>query len=288
MVLEGFVLGLVAALTFGVADFVAAIVARKIGITRLLVVTHVAGVGIATPYLLFGANLHGIPFLFLPAFAVVSLLLIATLVSYYKGLQLGPVALVSPIVSAHLVVVILLSVLVLGERMGSVQIIGMAAAVGGVIIASMALDRSHPDKHQSSKGLWFALAATLGGGFFVFALGALSREVGWFFAIYVVRLITLFILLGAQRAMPNLAWRTVSTKYILVAALVGILQFGGLAAYAMGTQVGPISIVAAAFSVYPIVPMVGGLIVFRERLASRQAFGLATVLAGLMVLAMNS
>ena len=52
----------------------------------------------------------------------------------------------------------------------------------------------------------------------------------------------------------------------------------------MGTNIAPISIVAASFSVYPIIPVIGGLVVFRERLVPRQAMGVATALGGLVVL----
>ena len=288
MVFEGFVLGLVAAVTFGIADFLGAVAARKIGITPLLLITHIAGVGVATPYLFFASDLNGFPLVFLPAFAAASILIIATLSSYYKGLQLAPIALVSPIVSANLVLVILLSVIFMGDQIGPVQIMGMAAAVGGVMLASMTLAGAHPGSRQTAKGLQFAIAATVGAGFFVFALGALSKELGWFFAIYMVRLITLLILLAAQTGMRNVGWRTLSAQQVLLAALVGTLQIGGLAAFTMGAQVGAVSITAAAFSVYPIIPIIGGLVVFRERIAPRQAFGLASVLAGLLVLGVTT
>jgi drug/metabolite transporter (DMT)-like permease len=288
VVAEGFILGLFAAFTFGIADFIATIVARRLGLIRLLVVTHVAAVVLATPYLVFRADLHGIPLAYWPVFGAVSLLVLGTLVSFYKALQTGPVALVSPTVSAHIVIVILLSVLVLGEQIGIFQIVGVAAAVGGVMLASFTLDRSHRGTNRPNKALMFALAAAVGAGFFVFTLGILSREVGWFLAIYVVRLIGLGIVLAAQRAVRSQPWKEVPIKLILAAALVGALQIVGLAAYTIGAQIGMISVVATTFSVYPIIPMVGGLVLLREKLASRQAVGLASVLTGLLVLGMAS
>ena len=156
------------------------------------------------------------------------------------------------------------------------------------MLASMALDKSQLGNQQSGKGVWFAIIATLSAGFLVFALGALSKEVGWFLAIYMARLITLCLVVAAQKSIHTWAWQGLPIIHIAAAALVGILQFGGLAAYTMGAQVGPISIAVAAFSVYPIIPMVGGLIYFRERLASRQVLGLASVLAGLLVLSVSA
>lgn len=130
MILQSLAFGLVAALAFGVADFIAIIVARKIGVTRLLVWTHIAAVVIGTPYLLFGTGLPTeIPISYWAAFVGLSVLLLAILTTFYKGVQVAPVTMVSPIVAAHLVLVILLAVVFLQERLGAVQITGISAAV---------------------------------------------------------------------------------------------------------------------------------------------------------------
>ena len=66
-------------------------------------------------------------------------------------------------------------------------------------------------------------------------------------------------------------WWSPSPKLVLIAVLVGILQFSGLAAYASGAQMGSVSLVAATFSIYPIIPMIGGVILMHERIVPRQA-----------------
>jgi hypothetical protein len=51
VVLESFSLGFAAAVILGIADLIAAVVSRKMGLTRLLLWTHLAAVLVATPYL---------------------------------------------------------------------------------------------------------------------------------------------------------------------------------------------------------------------------------------------
>jgi len=172
--------------------------------------------------------------------------------------------------------------------MGPVQITGVAVAMAGVMLASFTIDRSRQGDNRPNKGLLFALGAAVGAGFLVFALGILSREVGWFLAVYVVRLISLGLVLAAQKAIRSQPWKEIPIKLILAAALVGTLQIVGLGAYTMGAEIGSISVVATTFSVYPIIPMVGGLVLLREKLASKQAVGLASVLTGLLLLGMAS
>ena len=65
---------------------------------------------------------------------------------------------------------------------------------------------------------------------------------------------------------------------------LGVLETAALFALARGAEIGAISIVAATFSVYPLVPIAGGLLIFKERLARNQIVGLAIVLPGLITL----
>ena len=85
--------------------------------------------------------------------------------------------------------------------------------------------------------------------------------------------------------MQGLSWRgLLPSSHVFTTILVGVLQFTALAAYAMGAQIGPVSVAAASFSVYPVIPVVGGLILFKERLAPRQTVGIASALGGLAIL----
>ena len=286
MVLESFSLGLMAAVVFGAADLIAAVAVRRMGIIRLMLWTHIAAVVIATPYLLLGAELHAIPLTDLALLGGLSALILSGLVTFYKGLQAGPVALVSPIVSAHLILVILLSVLFLGEHLGPVQVLGIAIAIIGIVLASMTVDSPSLGRLHLGKGVSYALLTMVTSGLFVFGIGALSQEFGWFLPIYLVRVASLTILVPVQRATRSMPLWSPSLTLVFVAAIVGILQFTGLAAYAMGAQAGSVSLVAAGFAIYPIIPMVGGVIFFQERLVPRQALGLASVPVGLLVFMM--
>ena len=66
-----------------------------------------------------------------------SVLCLGMLVTFYKGLEVGPVALIIPIISAHFILVIFLSALFLGEDIGSGQVLGMAMVTTGIVLASM-------------------------------------------------------------------------------------------------------------------------------------------------------
>ena len=69
---------------------------------------------------------------------------------------------------------------------------------------------------------------------------------------------------------------------------VGLVDAAGVAFFARGDQVGLISITAASSSAYPIIPLLGGLVLLHERIARWQAVGVVLILAGLVLLGAGS
>ena len=86
------------------------------------------------------------------------------------------------------------------------------------------------------------------------------------------------------------AWNLQSVTLPAIALVVaaGILETGGLFAFTRGAEIGVISIVAAASTIYPVLPVLGGLLVFRERLIPTQTLGIVVVVIGLVILALSS
>ena len=121
-----------------------------------------------------------------------------------------------------------------------------------------------------------------------YSIGILSRELGWFLPVYISRTMTLALFIPLTAVMRQWNLKGVTIPLALAVAFAGIVEMGGLFAYTRGAEVGVISIVAAASISYPLIPMLGGIIVFGERLAVSQWAGLCVALAGLLVLALAS
>ena len=95
---------------------------------------------------------------------------------------------------------------------------------------------------------------------------------------------TLVIIAPVQLRRGMWRWSGLSMRLVLGVTMLGILETSSLFSFARGAEVGVISIVAATFSVYPLVPIAGGLLIFREKLAPNQIVGLVLVIAGLVIL----
>ena len=208
-------------------------------------------------------------------------------ITFYKALQLGPVAIISPVVSAYAVVVILLAVLFLGERLSSVQVLAAAASVAGIMLASINPGALTRPREIISLGVVLGIVAMLCIGVWQFWISVLSREIGWFLPVYLGRVMTLALFVPLVAARKEWPWQRLTVPLVAGVAVIGLTETAGLFAFARGAEVGVISIVAAASITYPVIPMLGGLFILKEELRFTQFVGLAIALAGLFLLAVS-
>ena len=271
----------------GTADVAATAIVRRLGVLRTTFLTHFCSIAIFTTYMFVAWDLGALSLIQWAQLAGLSVLGATVTVAFYRALQLGPVAIVSPVTSAYAVVVVLLAVAFVGERLSVGQAVAVAATIGGVALASINIGDIRSGRGVGP-GVLIALVITVGIGVWIFSIGVLAREIGWFLPIYVTRLFTLAMLGPASAIRRDWPWQKLTVPLAVGVVVVGVLETGSILAFARGAEIGVISIVAAASTTYPIVAILGGLIVFRERLGPTQFVGLAVVVAGLVILGLTS
>jgi drug/metabolite transporter (DMT)-like permease len=290
--------GLLTALSWGVSTLMAAASARLIGALRTVIIGEAAGLaGYWTLFLLGQFSLRGVG-------GSVWLLILAGVIAVlgylalYRGLETGHVGLVSAISACYGGVIAVLSVVLLHERLTVAAVAGIAATVAGVMLAVIRRETSPPPDalnpaaltpvRAPAVGAVFGLAAALCYGIGGFMIGRYSISLGWLVPVVVARggaMVLLLVLLAtplrgpaAARPGPGVAW----------ALAAGLADAAGLVFFTRGDQVGLIAVTAAVSSAYPIIPLVGGLLLFRERLQRQQAGGAVLILAGLVLLGLGS
>jgi drug/metabolite transporter (DMT)-like permease len=282
--------GLLAALSWGAAGFGAALAARRIGAFRTVVIGEVAALtGFVLLFVLGPFSLRGTgPVAWLLVLAGV--IGLGGYLALYRGLESGHVGLVSAISASYAGVTVILSVLVLGEHLTGAAAGGVVLTVTGVTLASSRAGRANPGARETARatGVAFGLAAALCYGVGGFLLGRYTREFGWLVPVVVARVGAMAVLL-ALLATP-LRRSAVSQRGLGIAWAVGVglVDAAGVAFFARGDQVGLISITAASSSAYPIIPLLGGLVLLHERIARWQAVGVVLILAGLVLLGAGS
>lgn len=282
------VFGILAAVGWGIADFVAAAASKCLGVLRTATGVHISSTVALAAYFFVVFEPGLLSWAHWTALAGISVLGVLIYIAFYRALSEGPVAVVSPIVSSYAIVVIALAMVFSGERLSGWQGLGAVCSISGVVLASFDPRSISSGSRVIGLGAALAIATMLGIGILSYAIGILSRELGWFLPVYISRAMTLGLFIPLTVAMRQWNLKGVTIPLAVVVAAAGIIEMGGLFAYARGAEIGVISIVAAASITYPLIPMLGGILLFRERLAFSQWIGLCITLAGLFVLALAS
>ncbi len=71
------------------------------------------------------------------------------------------------------------------------------------------------------------------------------------------------------------------------AAAAGLTDVVGLLAFSRGGQAGQVAVTAAVSSVYPVIPLVAGILLFGEQLTRRQVAGVAGIISGLVLIGLG-
>jgi drug/metabolite transporter (DMT)-like permease len=280
--------GLGTALGWGIADFLAAIVSRRIGAVGALLLAQFAGLAGLALVLVFGHPSLDVSAGQLALLVGNGMIAAIAYIALYQGLELGPIALVSPIVAGYAAFTILLAVLFLHETLGGLVFVGAIVTLGGVMLASTDLralfSRADTPANGGKSGIRFALVSMLAFGASTFLISRLARELGWFLPIATSRIATTTTLLAGSAIARQGPFRSIDAPSLVGAVVIGLGDVGGLILYARGSQLGFVSIVAAASAAYAVIPVVGGVLIFRERPAASQGLGIALVFAGLLLL----
>jgi drug/metabolite transporter (DMT)-like permease len=280
--------GLLSAFCWGISTLLAAVAARRIGALRTVVIGEAAGLaGYWTLFLLGHFSLRGVgdtAWLLVLA----GVIAVAGYLAMYRGLESGHVGLVSAISACYGGVIAVLSVILLRERLTAAAVAGIAATVVGVMLAVMQREPAPGNVSAPAIGVAFGLVAALCYGVGGFMIGRYTLSLGWLVPVVVARGGAMVILLGllatplrgpaAGRLAPGFAW----------ALAAGLTDAAGLVFFTRGDQVGLVAVTAAVSSAYPVIPLIGGLLIFRERLMRLQVGGAMLILAGLVLLGFGS
>lgn len=207
---------------------------------------------------------------------------LAGLLLFYKALALGPIAIVSPIGAAYVMVTVVLVVVFLGERLSTAQTVAIGVTTVGIIATgtdgrSLAAALSRP-----KPGVWLAIAAMLAFGGWAALMAYATREHDGLAMILMQRMVSVAasvtLLVALRRPMPG----RLSLATLGIVAGSGVFDTLANVFYVLGVQGGYAAIVATGSGVYPIIPALLAITVLGERLAPNQYAGVLVLLAGLV------
>jgi len=285
----GIALGLGAAVSWGLADYFAALAARRIGTLPVVLGFHLVacaflGVLVAATGDLGRASWGDVPF-----FLLVGALGFGSYLAFYRALAIGPISVVSPIVSGYAAVTVVLAVIVRSERLSGGEALAIALVVGGVVVTT--LDPSQlraGGVRAGGLGILLAIATTLLIGGFVFGVADRSGRLGWLVPIFLARLVSTALVLVATAARGELRPRGWRPSILATLVFLGLIDTAGYISFNLGVRQAATSVVATASAPYAVIPIALGVLLLRERPTRVQWFGVAVVIVGLVRLGLVS
>jgi uncharacterized membrane protein len=281
------IFGLTAALGWGLADFFGALAGRRIGsigavmsgqllsavfMTVVLVATATSVAPLGPDVWLVVLNGAAAAFAYL---------------THYKALELGPVAVVSPIGAGYALVGVALAMVILDERPSGLALIGAAIAVVGVALVSTDLRKLRDGIENPLPGLPWAIAAAIGFGVAGFLLGWISDRAGWIAGLWGSRLAQIAFFLPLVVVFRKELARLRPGPGLWIALVAGAADILGVVAFSAGSVRGLNSIVLAASAVFPLIAVALSVVVFKERLVANQVAGIVLVVGGLLLLGLG-
>jgi drug/metabolite transporter (DMT)-like permease len=281
------IFGLFAALGWGLADFFGALAGRRIGSVgavtagQLLSALFMTVVLVATGESLGPLRSDVWLVVLNGAFAAFAY------VTHYKALELGPVAVVSPIGAGYAVVGVALAMVVLGERPSGLALVGAAIAVVGVALVSTDVKKLRHGIEHHVPGLPWAVAAAISFGVAGFLLGWISDRAGWIAGLWGSRVAEVAFFLPLVAVFRRELSQVRLGVGLWIALLAGAADILGVVTFSAGSERGLNSIVLAASAVFPLIAITLSVLVFKERMVPNQVAGVALVIGGLLLLGLG-
>lgn len=285
-------LALLASGLLGVSDFLGGVLARRIPLLVVLVLSQlVATVAVATRLLAEPFDPAAADALIWGAIGGVATAIAVS--ALFRGLAIGTMGVVAPITSLSVLVPVVVGI-ASGDPVSWMLAAGIVVAVAGTVLASGPEVRSgaaagHAKPAQS---VLLAVVAALG-----FGVANLSVALGSASSVTTTLITNTLVVLGLY-ALALIPWLVVrrtrggelrilpdrARDYAGIAA-IGILGFAANLCFALASLDGALSVVAVLASLYPVVTVLLGWRVLGEHLQRIQVAGVVAVFVGVAAIA---
>ena len=277
--------GVLSATSIGIADLITIGLAKKIGLINTGLWEKLLAVLIVTPYFLFSMSGSKIIFEHWDLLVLLGFVNLVTYLVLIRSLQIGPVSVIAPLTTLFSIVSLGLAYLFLNERLAHSQLIVISVALIGAVVTVFKPGKHNLVSSSLTTGVLLGLLATLIVGTQFFLQGALSQQVGWFLGVYFPMMFSIFGFIPISFHERKMPWEKLNLRSLGLLLLTSSLKIGGFFLFARGAELGSIGMVSVGTTAYPVIPIIAGVLLFKERLIYTQVVGIGLLLVSLVVLA---
>ena len=221
-------------------------------------------------------------------FAFVGALGWLSYLAFYRALAIGPISIVSPIVSAYAAVTVICAVLISGERLSGRET-WRSPSSSSVCCSRRRISRQiRAIERLAALGSILALVTAVLIGAFVYGVAYFTDEYGWLVPIFLARAFSTLFILGTAFQAGQWRFPTRSPGLLAMIVFIAVVDTVGYVAFNFGVRHADTTIVATAAAPYSVVPIALGVLLMHERPTRFQWGGVALVIAGLVLLGLVS
>jgi drug/metabolite transporter (DMT)-like permease len=270
---------------WGIYDFFAGVYSKKIGPSQTFFWSQLSGLFCTLAFfLLLSGTVHltGLVCLYL---VVAALLYTGGYLFFMRGFELGNISIIAAIMNVWAVFTMLFAFLFMGQRLSSIQFIGVCMIISGAMLASLnwkeVLDGG---KFQLSKGVKEAVVGAFLFGLFWNVSEVVTERIGWLATTMYVKvlIICLFVLLSLlTKQKIGRLHASGRTKGVIV--FIGIVEAGAVGIVNYGLTVGDAILITPIASALSIVTIVMAIVLLKERVSWPQAAGMLIAVSGIII-----
>lgn len=206
------------------------------------------------------------------------------IVTLYRGIARGIVAIVSPTAALLSSIIPLIVGLMLGDQPGILALIGIGLCVPAIILLSSGSAGTVADREDARSSFYHGIMAGIGFGLFYVALSRPGVHSG-FWPLVAARSasisVALVIILARHEPL------VLNKGSLIPAIFAGILDMVANIFFVLASRAGMLSIVAIIVSLYPAPTVLMARLVFKERITPARGIGLVLSLAGLALISLR-
>jgi drug/metabolite transporter (DMT)-like permease len=272
------VLGLLAAIAYGVGDFVGAVASRKHRAITVLLHSYPVGAVLMIALLpAFPGHLDGRVVLFGILGGLSGLIGVAVM---YSLMVVAPMNIVSPVTAVLAAIVPIVVGVLVGDRPAVLAWVGVALGIAAVLLVSRTTDE-HPHGRIGARVLLLSLVAGLGFGFYFVFLARAGDHAG-LWPLVVSRVASAVAIVPI--ALRARAVKRIRGRMLAVTILAGVLDASANMFFLLATHTGLLSLAAVLTSLYPAVTVLLAVGLLHEHTSRVQRIGLAFAGAAIVLI----
>jgi len=285
----GVLCGVIALFGWGTADFLARKAIDREGYFRVLFFSQAAGAVLLMVYALLFVEFKALSLEVLFLCVFMGMLWTFSYLAFYKAIEVGKLAVVSPVGASWAMIAALIGFAFFGEEITFVRGVGVMLTLSGIALSST----SFSELKKARKGFYllsginYALFAMFGWGIMFPVVDVVLPALGPLLPILYLKLLAVaYLLIVTPFTKKKLSLPAKNVAGLVL--LIGLLDVIAFLGFTHGLETEFVSIVSPTAAAFPAVTVVLARVFLKETLEPNQKIGVLSIVMGLVLMALMS